>query len=212
MADPSLNKPVVVQATRIDASILPRNIFSRSYLLYVINQGTDVGSIAEKANQAGGGAYDAQVRNDEQDVILDKHEKRITKTEEDISGIKVKLLEIENDVNGLKIKVEDIDGKVSEIIVDYVSLSRTGTQTLTSSLSVSGSYSVNGTKVVGARQTGWTAATGAALLGAFNANQAYTVSATYTQSEVSAMATGLQQARQRIKALEDAIRTHGLIN
>ncbi|MEA7581059.1 hypothetical protein ONJ87_26310, partial [Salmonella enterica subsp. enterica serovar Anatum] len=42
-------------------------------------------------------------------------------------------------------------------------------------------------------------------------NQAYTVSATYTQSEVSAMATGLQQARQRIKALEDAIRTHGLI-
>ncbi|MEA7580905.1 phage tail protein, partial [Salmonella enterica subsp. enterica serovar Anatum] len=43
-------------------------------------------------------------------------------------------------------------------------------------------------------------------------NQAYTVSATYTQSEVSAMATGLQQARQRIKALEDAIRTHGLIN
>lgn len=120
MADQSLNKPVVVQATRIDASILPRNIFSQSYLLYVINQGTDVGSIAEKANQAGGGAYDAQVRNDEQDVILDEHEKRIAKTEEDISGIKVKLLEIENDVNGLKIKVQDIDGKVSEIIVDYV--------------------------------------------------------------------------------------------
>ncbi|EOC8646115.1 phage tail protein, partial [Salmonella enterica subsp. enterica serovar Mbandaka] len=67
-------------------------------------------------------------------------------------------------------------------------------------------------KVIGARQTGWTAATGAALLGAFNANQTYTVSATYTQSEVSALATGLQQARQRIKALEDAIRTHGLIN
>lgn len=55
MADPSLNKPVVVQATRIDASILPRNIFSRSYLLYVINQGTDVGAIAGKANEAGQG-------------------------------------------------------------------------------------------------------------------------------------------------------------
>ncbi|EON5869743.1 phage tail protein [Escherichia coli] len=212
MADPSLNKPVAVQAARIDASILPRNIFSQSYLLYVINQGTDVGSIAEKANQAGGGAYDAQVRNDEQDVILDEHEKRIAKTEEDISGIKVKLLEIENDVNGLKIKVQDIDGKVSEIIVDYVSLSRAGTQTLASSLNVSGSYSVNGTKVVGARQTGWTAATGTDLRGSFNANQTYTVSATYTRSEMSAMATGLQQARQRIKALEDALRTHGLID
>ncbi|EGG5219347.1 TPA_asm: hypothetical protein G4P13_000263 [Salmonella enterica subsp. enterica serovar Carrau] len=181
MADPSLNKPVVVQATRIDASILPRNIFSQSYLLYVINQGTDVGSIAEKANQAGGGAYDAQVRNDEQDLILDEHEKRIAKTEEDISGIKVKLLEIENDVNGLKIKVQDIDGKVSEIIVDYVSLSRTGTQTLSSSLSVSGNYSVNGTKVVGARQTGWTAATGTANKGAFNADLTFAVNDTISK-------------------------------
>ncbi|MGP4914023.1 phage tail protein, partial [Hafnia alvei] len=66
--------------------------------------------------------------------------------------------------------------------------------------------------VVGSRQTGWTASTGTALLGAFNASQTYTVSATYTQSEVSSMATGLQQARQRIKALEDALRAHGLIN
>lgn len=39
MADSNLNTPVVVQATRLDASILPRNIFSQSYLLYVINQG-----------------------------------------------------------------------------------------------------------------------------------------------------------------------------
>lgn len=52
-AEPSLNKPVRVQATRINASILPHNIFSQSYLLYVINQGTDVGAIADKANQTG---------------------------------------------------------------------------------------------------------------------------------------------------------------
>lgn len=38
MADPSLNNPVVIQATRLDASILPRNVFSKSYLLYVIAQ------------------------------------------------------------------------------------------------------------------------------------------------------------------------------
>ncbi|KYJ66605.1 phage tail protein, partial [Salmonella enterica subsp. enterica serovar Typhimurium] len=46
MADPSLNNPVIIQATRLDASILPRNVFSRSYLLYVIAQGADVGAIA----------------------------------------------------------------------------------------------------------------------------------------------------------------------
>ncbi|EAB6236800.1 phage tail protein, partial [Salmonella enterica subsp. enterica] len=169
-------------------------------------------AIAGKANEVGQGAYDAQVKNDEQDVILDKHEKRITKTEEDISGIKVKLLEIENDVNGLKIKVQDIDGKVSEIIVDYVSLSRTGTQTLASSLNVSGSYSVNGTKVVGARQTGWTAATGTANKGAFNADLTFAVSDTYTQSEIQAIANSLIAERRRTKALEDALRAHGLID
>ncbi|MDI4702824.1 LLM class flavin-dependent oxidoreductase, partial [Salmonella enterica subsp. enterica serovar Cerro] len=39
-------------------------------MLYVIAQGTDVGAIAGKANEAGKGAYDAQVKNDEQDVEL----------------------------------------------------------------------------------------------------------------------------------------------
>ncbi|EDX8204060.1 phage tail protein, partial [Salmonella enterica subsp. enterica serovar Paratyphi A] len=141
-----------------------------------------------------------------------EHEKRIAKTEEDISGIKVKLLEIENDVNGLKIKVQDIEGKVSEIIVDYVSLSRTGTQTLSSSLSVSGNYSVNGTKVVGARQTGWTAATGTANKGVFNADLTFTVSDTYTQSEIQAIANALIAERRRTKALEDTLRAHGLID
>ncbi|MCI0267199.1 UNVERIFIED_ASMBLY: phage tail protein, partial [Cronobacter sakazakii] len=46
----------------------------------------------------------------------------------------------------------------------------------------------------------------------FNANQSYSASTTYTQSEISALATGLVQARQRIKAIEDALRAHGLIN
>lgn len=84
MADPSLNNPVVIQATRLDASILPRNVFSKSYLLYVIAQGTDVGAIAGKANEAGQGAYDAQVKNDEQDVELADHEARIKQLRIDV--------------------------------------------------------------------------------------------------------------------------------
>ena len=62
MADSNLNEPVIIQATRLDTSVLPRNIFSQSYLLYVIAQGTDVGNVANKANEAGKGAYDAQVK------------------------------------------------------------------------------------------------------------------------------------------------------
>ncbi|EJK4866762.1 phage tail protein [Salmonella enterica] len=233
MADPSLNNPVVIQATRLDASILPRNVFSKSYLLYVIAQGTDVGAIAGKANEAGQGAYDAQVKNDEQDVELadhearikqlridvDDHESRITANTKAITALNVRVTTAEGEIASLQTNVSALDGRVttaenniSALQADYVSKTATTSQSLASPLNVTTSYSVGGTKVIGARQTGWTAATGTALLGAFNANQAYTVSTTYTQSEVSAMATGLQQARQRIKALEDALRTHGLIN
>ncbi|ECA3588407.1 phage tail protein [Salmonella enterica subsp. enterica serovar Oranienburg] len=212
MADPSLNNPVIIQATRLDASILPRNVFSRSYLLYVIAQGTDVGAIAGKANEAGQGAYDAQVKNDEQDVELADHEERIQQLRIDVDDHEIRITANANAIAVLDVRLTTAEGNISALQVDYVSKTATATQSLASPLNVTTSYSVGGTKVIGARQLGWTAATGPALLGAFNANQAYTVSATYTQSEVSAMATGLQQARQRIKALEDAMRTHGLIN
>lgn len=81
MADDGLKEPVIIQATRLDASILPRNVFSQSYLLYVIAQGTDLGNVAGKANEAANGAWDAQVKNDEQDAILADHEIRLDAAE-----------------------------------------------------------------------------------------------------------------------------------
>ncbi|HDU3462671.1 TPA: hypothetical protein RFL89_001009 [Klebsiella aerogenes] len=81
MADDGLKEPVIIQATRLDASILPRNVFTQSYLLYVIAQGTDLGNVAGKANEAANGAWEAQVKNDEQDIILEDHEARITAAE-----------------------------------------------------------------------------------------------------------------------------------
>ncbi|HBN0726345.1 TPA: phage tail protein [Escherichia coli] len=233
MADSNLNTPVIVQATRLDTSILPRNIFSQSYLLYVIAQGTDVGNVANKANEAGQGAYDAQVRNDEQDVILVDHEERIRQLRIDVDDHEIRIsantnaiasldvrlttaegeiVTLQADVSALDGRVTEAEGNISALQDDYVSKTATATQSLASPLNVATSYSVGGTKVIGARQTGWTAATGTALLGAFNANQAYTVGTTYTQSEVAALATGLQQARQRILALETALRLHGLID
>lgn len=233
MADPSLNNPVIIQATRLDASILPRNVFSQSYLLYVIAQGADVGAIAGKANEAGQGAYDAQVRNDEQDVILadhesriqqlrievDDHEVRITANTSAISALDVRVTSAEGaittlqtDLTNLTTRVSTAETDIENLQDDYVSRTKTTSQSLASPLNVTTSYSVGGTKVIGARQTGWTAATGTALLGAFNANQAFTVSNPPTQAEVQAMANALVAARQRIKALEDANRTHGLIN
>ncbi|WP_407254821.1 tail needle knob protein [Escherichia fergusonii] len=128
MADSNLNVPVIIQATRLDTSILPRNIFSQSYLLYVIAQGTDVGNLANKANEAGQGAYDAQVRNDEQDVILvdheirlasaeakiQDHETRITNAEAAIVGLDSRLTTAENDIDYLTDEVVAIQNTISD--------------------------------------------------------------------------------------------------
>ncbi|EFF9511068.1 hypothetical protein F8417_12145 [Shigella flexneri] len=128
MADSNLNTPVIVQATRLDTSILPRNIFSQSYLLYVIAQGADVCNVANKANEAGQGAYDAQVRNDEQDVILvdheirlasaeakiQDHETRITNAEAAIVGLDSRLTTAENDIDYLTDEVVSIQNTLSD--------------------------------------------------------------------------------------------------
>lgn len=92
--------------------------------------------------------------------------------------------------------------KIESLTGDYISKSATGPQSMASALGAL-SFSVQGVKVVGARVVGFTAATGTALKGAFDANKDF--------SAESAPA-GLKEARQRIKALEDALRSHGLIN
>ncbi|MCA7483373.1 hypothetical protein LE027_21005 [Escherichia coli] len=126
MADSNLNVPVIIQATRLDTSVLPRNIFSQSYLLYVIAQGTDVGNVANKANEAGQGAYDAQVRNDEQDVILADHEQRISAAEatlvnheERISQAELTLQEHETRIDALEYATTR---KKSEVVYSGVSV------------------------------------------------------------------------------------------
>lgn len=230
-ADDGLKVPVVVTALGINAASLPA-VFSQAYQYYVLSQSTDFVNVAGKANEAGQGAYDAQVKNDEQDVELADHEQRITANTAAIGLIIVrlttaegKIIVLRSDVDYLLDEVIDIqaelvtvDGRldtaeteIDDLQADYVSKSAVASQSLASPLNVVTSYSVDGLKVIGARQTGWTAATGTALLGAFNANQSFTVSNPPTQTEIQTIANALVANRQRTKALEDAMRTHGLI-
>ncbi|HCS5809059.1 TPA: hypothetical protein ORT29_004148 [Escherichia coli] len=127
MADSNLNVPVIIQATRLDTSVLPRNIFSQSYLLYVIAQGTNVGNVANKANEAGQGAYDAQVRNDEQDVILVDHEIRLASAEAKIQDHETRITNAESAIVGLDSRLttaeNDIDYLTDEVIAIQNTLS-----------------------------------------------------------------------------------------
>lgn len=302
MADDGLKEPVIIQATRIDATLLPRNIFSQPYLLYVIQQGTDLGNVAGKANEAGQGAWDAQKRNDEQDLVLADHETRIEAAEQtlinheqrisaaettladhevrltaaeaelanhearisaneaelanhetritqnttDIAGLTVRMVTAESNITSLQTNVASLttrvttaegnittlQGKVSTIETNYVSKAVSTSQSVqasggsflvgnvatptTDKLQVGGSvnavsYKVAGIQVVGAQRTGWTAATGTAYRGTFDANQAWTIGI-LDIVQIQQIANSLTQARQRIKALEDDLRAHGLIN
>lgn len=126
MADSNLNEPVIIQATRLDTSVLPRNIFSQSYLLYIIAQGTDVGNVANKANEAGKGAYDAQVKNDEQDVILSDHEQRISAAEATLVNHEGRISQAESTLQEHETRIDALEyattRKKSEVVYSGVSV------------------------------------------------------------------------------------------
>lgn len=301
MADDNLNVPVIVQATRIEGPIVPQS-FNPVYRDYVINQGADLGKVAGKANEAGQGAWDAQKKNDEQDLVLANHESRITAAEvtlvnheqritaaeatlvnhetritaaeaelvdhetritaneaelanhetritqntTDIAGLTVRMVTAESNIISLQTNVASLttrvttaegnittlQGKVSTIETNYVSKAVSTSQSVqasggsflvgnvatptTDKLQVGGSvnavsYKVAGIQVVGAQRTGWTAATGTAYRGTFDANQTWTIGI-LDIVQIQQIANSLTQARQRIKALEDDLRVHGLIN
>lgn len=125
MADSNLNVPVIIQATRLDTSVLPRNIFSQSYLLYVIAQGADVGNVANKANEAGQGAYDAQARNDEQDVILVDHEIRLSSAEAKIRDHETRITNAEAAIVGLDSRLTTAENDIDYLTDEVVSIQNT---------------------------------------------------------------------------------------
>lgn len=79
-------------------------------------------------------------------------------------------------------------------------------------------WSVNGTgfdyagvKVIGARDTGWTAMTGSGSKGALAAAAAGTASGAYVQSELQGALNRIAALEARMKSYDDALFTHGLI-
>ncbi|HGP5998438.1 TPA: hypothetical protein ACLNRS_003674, partial [Vibrio cholerae O1] len=105
MADESLKDPIAVTAVGINAASLPV-VFSPAYRMYVLSQSLDFTRVTGKANEAGQGAYDAQVKNDEQDVVLSDHEGRITANTNAIQLLDVRLTTAEGKIDILR---DDVD-------------------------------------------------------------------------------------------------------
>lgn len=70
---------------------------------------------------------------------------------------------------------------------------------------------INGTKVIGVRNTGWTAATGTGSKGAFAAAVAGTANAAYVQADTQAVLNRIAALEARLKSYDDALFAHGLI-
>ncbi|RXA93817.1 phage tail protein [Yersinia sp. 2105 StPb PI] len=159
---------------------------------------------------------------------------RVISAEAAITSLQVNVITLNTRVTTVEGTVTTLDARVTAIEGDYVSKSATANQIIqasggalivgtiatpttdkiqsSDSVNALVSYKVAGLKVIGPRETGWTTSTGTSLKSAFNANLSQAISAAYTQTEIQALNTNLVAARQRIKALEDALRTHGLIN
>ena len=102
-------------------------------------------------------------------------------------------------------------------VATAMNLTQSGTMSLgdalqvTNNINTNGVYSKGSVQVVGARNTGWTADTGTATKTSSATYTAPTISNPPTQAEVQAIANALQAATRSIKALKDALISHGLI-
>jgi len=146
------------------------------------------------------------------EVRLTTAEGKIVTLRSDVDYLLGEVVSIESTLADHDTRITQAEDDISNIQSDYVSKSATAAQALLSSLVITTSLSVDGLKVIGPRQTGWTTGTGTPNKAAFNADQALPVGAAYSQAEVQAIATALIAERQRTLALEQALRTHGLID
>lgn len=112
---------VNVQSRRVDSSILP-NTFSQPYRLYIIQQNTDMLSVANAANNAGELAYEATVKNEQQDVILADHESRISDLRVDVDDHEIRITTNTNNIASLNIRVTSVEGSITTINADITGL------------------------------------------------------------------------------------------
>lgn len=121
MADPSLNNPVMIRAISLSAKSLPAG-YSPAYEQYILSQAADFTSVAGKANEAGKGAYDAQVKNDEQDVTLSDHEQRISAAEVTLADHETRISAAEVTIADHEIRITQNESNISSLDTRVTSL------------------------------------------------------------------------------------------
>lgn len=187
---------MAVQQVRIDARSFPPGS-SREFvdaILRLVNAQTEAGNAATDAGDVAQGAQtvaDAQrVRNDQQDQTLSDHNQQII---------------------ALQTQVANQGQGLININANAITSNKNTLQVMAGPLSVATELRINNIKVLGGRDTGWTATTGTRKKGGMNADRAFNSSATYNQDDLQQIASGLVEVRQVLAALIAAADSHGLI-
>lgn len=115
---------VNVQSRCVDSSILP-NTFSQPYRLYIIQQNSDLLNIANATNNAGELAYNATVKNEQQDVILADHESRIAGLRVEVDDHETRITTNSNNIATIDIRVTSVEGSITTINADIAGLQST---------------------------------------------------------------------------------------
>lgn len=106
--------PVSVEARRLDISILPQN-FSIPLADYLVNQSDDLQSVANQANGAADGAYQAQLTNEEQDEILAAHTETLQDHENRIDAAEITLQDHESRIGTAEITLQDHELRIGQL-------------------------------------------------------------------------------------------------
>lgn len=229
MANENLKTALIVDQALINVSLLEG--LPLPLVDWLVNLQQTVQDIADKSNEAAAGAYESQTASDGQSEVIvninqsvedqqnlvaelsrevNNNSRRITNVQESNSQVEQRLSEVETKAETNRLNIESQGLEIDAIKVDYVSKSETVEQDIASPINVATSYSVDGVKVVGMQQVGFSATTGTDYKGTFNADKTYTVSSAYSQAEITTMANDLTLARKSIAALLKVMRSHGL--
>lgn len=219
MADESLKNKIKQEARPLTAGDMPAN-FPFPLVDFLLSLDLSSQAVVDQVNAASSGAYDAQVSSEsnaesieQTSITLDLHDKRIFTVEQVSSQNAASIAQIQREISDNASELGELKERVDFIESDYVSKSEVAPQEIASPFGVVDSYSVNGVVVIKARNTGWTAAGGnvPANKGVWNPNTIAPASTAYTKAEIDVIIASLNAANARVKALEAAMRYHGLI-
>lgn len=108
--------PVSVEARRLDVSILPGN-FSIPLKDFMVGQNDDIQNVADKANEASNSAYESQLANEAQDIIIASHSETLDDHERRVDSLEITVADHEARIGSLEGRMDTAEAEIDALQV-----------------------------------------------------------------------------------------------